>query len=550
MNSSQGPVGGKPSFLDRGTLIAFAIILIFWMIWSRYMESQQPPVPTEVQVAQTPPSGTPSINSNEAAPTAAASAPLSGLNEDKKEENFVSFSDNVWSFSISSKGMGLKQIDIKGYQTRENKPILLGQVEGNYPFSTRLNGTEVPIDFTIEKVAEDTFVGRANVNGFEIEKTMKVNSATYSIETVVKAKGVNSTAFTGVSTVVNDVLRPKPQGSLLSGRTDHQDLFINHDGKKTRHIIDSDSGYDFHENNVKVAALGEHYFALAVVDRSDLLPSLQAKVAPGGQQALTILNYKPINPSDEFIVKFVGFAGPKSFDLLSRIDEQLAEVIDYGMFAFLGKPMLWLLKYLFSIMGNWGWAIVILTIIVRFLVLPFNLYSFKSMKMMQKIQPEMNRIREKYKDKPADQRLQMNQEIMELMKRNKANPLGGCIPMLLQIPVFIALWQVLGQSIELYRAPFMLWFHDLSVMDPYYVLPVLMGITMFIQQKITPTTMDPQQAKIMMFMPVVFSVFMISLPSGLTLYMFVSALFGIIQQYIFMREKTSTSAKPAKEAKA
>jgi YidC/Oxa1 family membrane protein insertase len=171
------------------------------------------------------------------------------------------------------------------------------------------------------------------------------------------------------------------------------------------------------------------------------------------------------------------------------------------------------------------------------------------MKAMQRVQPEMNRIKEKYKDKSADQKLIMNQEIMQLMKQNNASPLGGCLPTLLQLPVFFALYQVLGQSIELYRAPFIFWIHDLSVRDPFFVLPVLMGATMFAQQRLTPTAMDPQQAKILMWMPVIFSLFMISLPSGLTLYIFVSTLFAIIQQYFFMRDKSTIQGR-VKEAKA
>jgi len=181
--------------------------------------------------------------------------------------------------------------------------------------------------------------------------------------------------------------------------------------------------------------------------------------------------------------------------------------------------------------------------------MPFNAYSFKSMKAMQRIQPEMNRIKERYKDKPADQKLQMNQEIMALMKANKASPLGGCLPTLLQLPPFFALYQVLGQSIELYRQPFIFWIHDLSAADPFYVLPVMMGATMFVQQRITPTPMDPQQAKVMMFMPLIFATFMLQLPSGLTLYIFVSTLFGIIQQYIFLRDKSTLQSR-VKEAKA
>jgi YidC/Oxa1 family membrane protein insertase len=157
--------------------------------------------------------------------------------------------------------------------------------------------------------------------------------------------------------------------------------------------------------------------------------------------------------------------------------------------------------------------------------------SFKSMKAMQQIQPHVQVLREKHKDDP----MTLNKEMMALMKENKANPLGGCLPMLLQIPIFFALYKVIGSSVELYQSPFFGWIQDLSAHDKFYVLPVLMGISMFLQQKLTPmTTLDPTQAKIMMFLPVVFSLFMLNLPSGLTLYMFVSTVFGIIQQKLML----------------
>lgn len=218
------------------------------------------------------------------------------------------------------------------------------------------------------------------------------------------------------------------------------------------------------------------------------------------------------------------------------------------MFAVIARPILKLLKLIHEGVPNWGLAIILLTIVVRLIVLPFNIYSYRSMKVMQKLQPEMNRVRERYKDLPADQKLQMNQEIMDLMKKHKANPMGGCLPMLLQLPVFLALYQVLGQSIELYRAPFFLWITDLSSKDSYFVLPVLMGGAMFLNQKMTPTTMDPAQAKIMMWMPLIFSFFMISLPSGLTLYIFVSTLFGIGQQYYFVRDRNAVPAATVAKA--
>jgi len=294
--------------------------------------------------------------------------------------------------------------------------------------------------------------------------------------------------------------------------------------------------------------LSAHYFALAIVDHSSVAPKFSSQLAANAPIADGALTYTPASAGQSLDLKYTAFAGPKSYDLLKTIDDHLPLVIDFGMFAIFARPILWLLKFLNEIIGNWGFAIIALTIIVRVIVLPFNAYSYKSMKVMQKLQPEMTRIREKYKDKPPEQKMQMNQEVMELMKRHKANPVGGCLPMLLQLPVFFALYQVLGQSIELYQAPFIFWIQDLTLKDHFYVLPILMGASMFVQQKITPSTMDPQQAKIMMWMPVIFSFMMVSLPSGLTLYIFVSTLFGIIQQYLMMRD--SSPKQSVTEAKA
>jgi YidC/Oxa1 family membrane protein insertase len=196
------------------------------------------------------------------------------------------------------------------------------------------------------------------------------------------------------------------------------------------------------------------------------------------------------------------------------------------------------MKAFYTVVGNWGLAIICLTLLVRLCVLPFAMMSAKSMKAMQKIQPLLQTLREKYKDDP----MALNRETMALMKEHKANPIGGCLPMLLQIPVFFALYRVIGSSIELYHSPFYGWIHDLSSADKFYVLPILMGGTMFLQQKMTPTTMDPAQAKIMAFLPLIFILFMLQLPSGLTLYMTVSAIFGIVQQFFFLRDSKKATA--------
>ena len=277
--------------------------------------------------------------------------------------------------------------------------------------------------------------------------------------------------------------------------------------------------------------MSSQYFALAVLDKSQILPDLKAKVDLGSKTVKGTLFYNRINKTAAFDHEYLAFAGPKSLRLLESIDGSMANMIDLGWFSSIGIYILKLMKWFYSFIGNWGLSIILLTVVVRLLVLPANLMSYKSMKGMQKIQPEMKMIREKYKD----DKQKLNEEMVRLMREAKANPLGGCLPMLIQFPVFIALYQVLGQSIELYQAPFGLWIHDLSLKDPYFILPVMMGVTMFVQQKITPSTMDPAQAKVMLVLPVVFAFFMAGLPAGLTLYIFVSALFGVFQQMVFMR---------------
>jgi len=545
------PNNEKPNFLDRGTLTAFALILLFWFGWSKFMESRYP--------AQQPAQQQQAAPAEQAAPTTAATASATAAIAPVKtgaaavaapaEEKFVDFDDDNVSFRLSSKGMGLSEINIKKYKARDDKPIILGKVQGEYPFATALVKTGDPVNFQIEKTAPDTFVGRASVDGLHIEKTLKIVSDKYAIETAIKVTGALE-GFKGVATQLTDVAVPEDQGGFLSRGNEHQEWFVRHDDTKTRSVISVSKGTSLAASNVSIAALSSHYFTLALADHSEVAPSFLSNVAPDAKAIVGQLSYVPLAKNDSFNVKYTAFAGPKSFEVLSSVGENLNQVVDYGMFGALGKPILWLLKFLQSNIGNWGWAIVLLTIVVRLLVLPFNAYAFKSMKAMQKIQPEMNRIKERYKDKPAEAKLQMNQEIMQLMKANNASPVGGCLPTLLQLPVFFALYQVLGQSIELYRAPFVLWIHDLSEKDPYFVLPVLMGITMFLQQKLTPTAMDPQQAKVLQWMPVIFSVFMLTLPSGLTLYIFVSTLFGIIQQYYFMRDKSKTAPGRVKEAKA
>lgn len=224
---------------------------------------------------------------------------------------------------------------------------------------------------------------------------------------------------------------------------------------------------------------------------------------------------------------FTLYAGPKSFTMLEAHGHGMEQMVDYGWFSVLAKPMFWLLRHFYDITKNYGIAIILLTIVVRVLLFYPSLKSSKSMEEMKKIQPLVTALREKYKKDPA----KMNQETMKLYKEHKVNPLGGCLPMVLQLPFFVALYNVLSVSIELRQAPFIhFWIKDLSVYDPFYILPVLMGLSMILTMKITSTTADPQQAKIMMFMNIAFIFMFAWLPAGLLLYITLSNVLSIGQQ--------------------
>ena len=207
-------------------------------------------------------------------------------------------------------------------------------------------------------------------------------------------------------------------------------------------------------------------------------------------------------------------------------------MVDYGWLTAIAKPLFWLLTFLHGIVGNWGWAIVALTILVKLAFFPLQAASYRSMAKMRKVQPRLNAIRERY----GDDRMKLNQAMMELYKTEKINPLGGCLPILVQIPVFIALYWVLLASVEIRNAPWIGWIHDLSSPDPLYILPILMAGTMFLQTHLNPKPADPVQAKMMTFMPLIFSVMFFFFPSGLVLYWVVSNIFSIAQQWVITRQ--------------
>ena len=228
-------------------------------------------------------------------------------------------------------------------------------------------------------------------------------------------------------------------------------------------------------------------------------------------------------------MSFSGYIGPKEYETLKEIKPVLTHTIEYGWFTFASAPLFALLSWLHGLFGNWGWAIIALTLLIRAVLYPLTYKGMVSMQKMKMISPQVKAVQAKYKGDPQ----RMNKAVMDLYKKNGANPLGGCLPMLLQIPVFFAIYRVLLNAVELQGAPWMLWITDLSRMDTTYVLPILMGASMYYQQKLTPSNFtDPMQEKVFKFLPVIFTFFFVTFPSGLVLYWFVNNLFSIAQQFV------------------
>lgn len=280
-------------------------------------------------------------------------------------------------------------------------------------------------------------------------------------------------------------------------------------------------------------AMIQHYFFTALIPGSKedqyhyytLNPDKQSYVIGAITPAEKLSVGSSANISHRFYV------GPKLQKELSQYADGLELTVDYGIFWFLAEPVFWLLDKIHDIVKNWGWSIVLVTLALKLLFYKLSAAGYRSMANMRRVQPRLLSIRDRYKD----DRAQLNQAMMNLYKEEKINPLGGCFPILIQIPVFISLYWVLLESVELRQAEFILWINDLSAADPYFVLPLLMGISMYVQQKLNPAPMDPVQAKVLSVLPVVFTVFFAFFPSGLVLYWVVNNILSIAQQWVITR---------------
>jgi YidC/Oxa1 family membrane protein insertase len=298
---------------------------------------------------------------------------------------------------------------------------------------------------------------------------------------------------------------------------------------KAEHATKADNGW---------IAISQHFFVSAFVPPEKAQRDIFTKKVDTNLYAIgTVMPLGTVAPGATISSESKLYAGPQDSKLLEKVAPGLDLVKDYGMLKILAEPMFWVMGQIHHVLGNWGWTIIAFTILIKLLFFPLSAASYRSMAKIKQVTPKMQAIRERFKDDPA----KMNQATMELYKTEKINPLGGCLPVLVQMPVFIALYWVLQASVEMRGAPWVGWIHDLTRPDPFYILPVLYAISMFITQKMSPAPADPVQAKMMMFMPLAFSIMFFFFPSGLVLYWVVNNILSIAQQYVISKQFDTTA---------
>ncbi|MDM7857531.1 membrane protein insertase YidC [Thiopseudomonas acetoxidans] len=288
----------------------------------------------------------------------------------------------------------------------------------------------------------------------------------------------------------------------------------------------------------------QHYFVAAWVPDSGTTNTMfsQRRVEPS---KFYVVGYASpevqVAPGEHYQFKSTLYAGPKIQSHLKKLSPGLELTVDYGFLWFIAQPIFWLLTFIHSLLGNWGWSIILLTVIIKLIFFPLSAASYKSMARMRGLAPKVQAL----KDSCGDDKQKLSQGMMELYKKEKVNPLGGCLPILVQMPVFLSLYWVLLESVEMRQVPWMLWLTDLSSKDPYFILPIIMGISMFVQQKLNPAPPDPMQAKVMKMLPIIFTFFFLWFPAGLVLYWVVNNILSIAQQWYITRKVERAMATKA-----
>jgi YidC/Oxa1 family membrane protein insertase len=481
-----------------------------------------------------------------------APLPVTVVSEGTKD---VVVESDLYTAVFSTGGATLKKLVLRKYKTSTAPnavqiALIDEDIPERYSLQTLGNGLTIDRGAIYNASVEKVLVGKGEKKSLEfvtttksgdyVKKTFTFTGGSYTIGLEQQFGNFSGVKRDGVLQLVvmnRYVKDPKESSYDVHGPTTYVDNSL-----QTQKMGDLEKGAKSFEKNVSWSGFEDKYFLSAAIAERGSIAAVQVRLDSGYVENIISSPRLSIAQGDSGAVSYRLFFGPKELDILKAQGSRLEEVIDFGWFSAIAKPLLYALKFFYKYVQNYGVAIIIITVILKVLFYPLTNKSYKSMKEMQKLQPKMEALKEKFKnDRDA-----MNKAVMELYKTHKVNPMGGCLPMVVQIPVFFALYKALMFSIELRHAPFMLWINDLSAPDalfghlpkalpflggyPMGPLPLLMGATMVIQQKMTPSNMDPMQAKMMMALPFIFTFMFLNFPSGLVLYWLVNNILTIAQQ--------------------
>lgn len=370
----------------------------------------------------------------------------------------------------------------------------------------------------------------ADARGLSVEKTYTFKRGSYAIDLDYRVSNASDTPWTGASYLQLQRRYQSPKRSLTDVDSYSFTGPVLFDGDSSDKLDVDDlakSPEQFNTVNGWFAII-QHHFLVAVVPDAEQPNNFEARMLDGNRYLLRSVGPSFQVPAGaESTQSATLFVGPKLQEQLKQVGTKLEYTVDYGVFTIFSQPLFWLLEKIHSVVKNWGWAIILLTVLIKLVFYKLAETSGRSMAKMRKLQPRLKSIQERYKD----DREKLSRAMMALYKEEKVNPAAGCLPILVQMPVFLALYWVLLESVELRQAPFALWINDLSVKDPFFILPVLMGASMFFMQKLNPQPADPVQARVMTILPLVMSIFMAFFPAGLVLYWLVNNLLSIAQQW-------------------
>ena len=539
--------------MENRLLLAFVLSLAVFVGWGYFLAEIQgpPPVqepgmeePSKSAQAPSPKSTAPGstvIPQSESSQPIAQAPATAPANPFPGEEVLIQVSTGKSHFVISNRGGTLKQLELPQFNNDEGNTIDLIDNPDHLTPALALKANDPEITAILQNahyepsttsiaLSEHSPEGKLTLtlnhsSGLQVTRTYVFRHNDYMVEMSTQI----SAASMASRNLQYQVLLGPGMGGKIASQTDYivfsgATVFANNE--RIENPPEDITNTAYFKGDLQWVAFQNKYFGSALIPQQGTKSGVVFKEKDQSFVGLELESVQSAASAQNFF-----YAGTKELEILEGKGHHLVRLIDYGWFgnkfAFLVKPLLKVLAFFYGLTSNYGWSIIFMTCVIKLLFFPLTHKSFKSMKGMQKVQPYVKIIQERNKD----DRKKMNEEMMELYKKHKVNPVGGCLPMLLQIPVFIALYHALFFSIELRGAPFMGWITDLSVADPFYVFPVVMGATMFLQQKLTPSMGDPMQQKIMMFLPIVFTFLFLSFPSGLVIYWTVNNILTISQQY-------------------